>query len=115
MRQRVAVVRALVNQPDLLLMDEPFAAVDALTRRVLQDELVHLWQDSGFACFFITHSIDEAVSLAQRVVVMSPHPGRVRAEVPVPLPYPRRPDDPAVVALVARVSALLGEGGGLAP
>lgn len=108
MRQRVAVVRALINEPALLLMDEPFAAVDALTRRTLQDELLRLWQDRRFACFFITHSIDEAVHLAQRVLVMSPHPGRVRAELEVALPYPRRPDDPAVVSKVAQVASLLG-------
>jgi NitT/TauT family transport system ATP-binding protein len=89
MRQRVAVVRALVNQPQLLLMDEPFAAVDALTRASLQDELVRLWQQEGWACFFITHSIDEAAYLGQKVLVLTPHPGRVKEVVEIDLPYPR--------------------------
>ncbi|MGQ0662836.1 MAG: ABC transporter ATP-binding protein [Pseudomonadota bacterium] len=92
MRQRVAVARALVNQPQLLLMDEPFAAVDAMTRATLQDELVRLWQREGCACFFITHSIDEAVYLGQTILAMSPHPGRLKEIVVVDLPYPRDRD-----------------------
>jgi NitT/TauT family transport system ATP-binding protein len=92
MRQRVAVARALVNQPRIMLMDEPFGAVDAMTRGSLQDELVRIWQREGFASFFITHSIDEAAFLGQRILVMSPHPGRLRAIVSVDLPYPRDRD-----------------------
>ncbi len=92
MRQRVAFARALVNRPRLLLMDEPFAAVDALTRTALQVELVKLWKRENFACFFITHSIEEAAYLGQAVMVMSANPGRLKAIVPVPLPYPRDRD-----------------------
>jgi NitT/TauT family transport system ATP-binding protein len=90
MRQRVAVARALVNEPKVLLMDEPFAAVDAITRATLQDDLRRLWQESGISIVFITHNIDEAAFLAQRVVVMSPHPGSVKSELRVALPYPRQ-------------------------
>src|ERR1700704_94892 len=90
MRQRVAGARALVNEPKVLLMDEPFAAVDAITRAALQDDLRRLWQESGISIVFITHNIDEAAFLAQRVVVMSPHPGSVKSELRVALPYPRQ-------------------------
>jgi NitT/TauT family transport system ATP-binding protein len=89
MRQRVAVARSLVNNPELLLMDEPFAAVDALTRATLQFELVKLWQQEGWACFFITHSVEEVAYLAQKVIVMSANPGRIKEVVSVDLPYPR--------------------------
>jgi NitT/TauT family transport system ATP-binding protein len=89
MRQRVAFARALVNKPRLLLMDEPFAAVDAMTRSSLQQELVKLWQHEQCASFFITHSVDEAVYLGTKVVVMSPHPGRVDSVIDIDLAYPR--------------------------
>jgi NitT/TauT family transport system ATP-binding protein len=114
MRQRVAVARALVNRPRLMLMDEPFAAVDAMTRASLQAELVRIWQSEGFACFFITHSIDEAVLLGQRVLVMSPHPGRLRSVVPVDLAYPRDKDDQAFRELVRRVDRELSTAEGRA-
>ena len=83
MRQRVAVARALVNEPKVLLMDEPFAAVDAITRATLQDDLLRLWQETGISVVFITHNIDEAAFLAQRVLVMSPHPGSMKREIPI--------------------------------
>ena len=89
MRQRVAVVRALVTRPRILLMDEPFAAVDAMTRATLQEELLRIWREVGLGIFFITHNIEEAVFLAQRIVVMSPYPGRIKEIVEVDLPYPR--------------------------
>jgi NitT/TauT family transport system ATP-binding protein len=89
MRQRVAVARALVNGPRVLLMDEPFAAVDAITRTTLQEDLIRLWQQTGISIIFVTHNIDEAVFLAQRVVVMRPHPGSVKDILSVDLPYPR--------------------------
>ena len=81
MKQRVAIARALAMQPRVLLMDEPFAALDALTRRRMQEELLALWQDIGFTLVFVTHSIDEALVVGSRIVVLSPRPGRVRAEL----------------------------------
>ena len=81
MKQRVAIARALAMQPRVLLMDEPFAALDALTRRRMQEELMALWEDVRFTLLFVTHSIEEALVLGSRVLLMSPHPGRVRAEL----------------------------------
>jgi NitT/TauT family transport system ATP-binding protein len=81
MKQRVAIARALAMQPRVLLMDEPFAALDALTRRQMQEELLGLWADIGFTLIFVTHSIDEALIVGNRIVVLSPRPGRVRAEL----------------------------------
>ena len=104
MRQRVAVARALATEPKVLLMDEPFAAIDALTRATLQKELLRIWQELKLSVFFITHNIEEAVYLAQRVVVMSPHPGRIERVVEVDLPYPRDRADPAFGAVYARIS-----------
>ncbi|MFT4268556.1 MAG: ABC transporter ATP-binding protein [Xenophilus sp.] len=104
MRQRVAVARALATRPKVLLMDEPFAAIDALTRATLQRELLRIWQELKLSVFFITHNIEEAVFLAQRVVVMSPHPGRIREIVEVPLAYPRERGDPAFGAIYERIS-----------
>jgi NitT/TauT family transport system ATP-binding protein len=79
MKQRVAIARAMAMEPEILLMDEPFASLDALTRRHMQDELLRLWADTRFTLLFVTHSIEEAVILGSRIVVLSPHPGRVRA------------------------------------
>ncbi|QRF61593.1 ABC transporter ATP-binding protein [Variovorax sp. UC122_21] len=109
MRQRVAVARALATRPKVLLMDEPFAAIDALTRASLQRELLRLWRELGLSVFFITHNIEEAVFLAQRVVVMSPHPGRIREIVEVDLPYPRERADPAFGAAYARIAAAFAQ------
>jgi NitT/TauT family transport system ATP-binding protein len=77
MKQRVAIARCLAMKPDIILMDEPFAALDALSRRQMQDELLELWDESRFTMLFVTHSIEEALLLGSRIVVMSPHPGRV--------------------------------------
>ncbi|MDH1298763.1 MULTISPECIES: ABC transporter ATP-binding protein [Achromobacter] len=81
MKQRVAIARALAMQPRVLLMDEPFAALDALTRRRMQEELLALWEEVRFTLLFVTHSIEEALVLGSRVLLLSPHPGRVRAEL----------------------------------
>jgi NitT/TauT family transport system ATP-binding protein len=81
MKQRVAIARALVMEPDILLMDEPFAALDALTRLRMQQELLRLWDDVRFTVLFVTHSIDEAIVLGSRILVLTPHPGRVKAEL----------------------------------
>lgn len=92
MRMRVAIARALATDPDILLMDEPFAALDEITRFKLNNDLVALWHDSGRTIVFVTHSVFEAVYLAQRIVVMAPRPGRVFAELAVDAPYPRGDD-----------------------
>ncbi len=109
MQQRVGVVRALANHPDVLLMDEPFASVDAQTRMTLQEELSRIWQERRTTVFFITHDVTEAVFLANRVVALSK--GRVLAELPVPLPLPRRwdalLDDPTFKSLSAEVLQLV--------
>jgi NitT/TauT family transport system ATP-binding protein len=81
MKMRVAIARAMALEPDILLMDEPFAALDALTRRTMQQELLALWDQLRFTVLFVTHSIEEAIIVGSRILVMSPHPGRVRAEI----------------------------------
>jgi NitT/TauT family transport system ATP-binding protein len=81
MKQRVAIARALAVEPEILLMDEPFAALDALTRRQMQQELLDLWSSIRCNMVFVTHSIEEAIVIGSRIVVLSPHPGRVRAEL----------------------------------
>ncbi|WP_244828757.1 ABC transporter ATP-binding protein [Caballeronia sp. TF1N1] len=81
MKQRVAIARALAMQPRILLMDEPFAALDALTRRRMQEELLRLWGDERFTLMFVTHSIEEALIVGNRILLLTPHPGRVRAEL----------------------------------
>ena len=81
MKMRVAIARAMALEPDILLMDEPFAALDALTRRTMQQELLSLWEQLRFTVLFVTHSIEEAIIVGSRILVLSPHPGRVRAEL----------------------------------
>ena len=92
MRMRTSLARSLVLQPDVFLFDEPFGALDEMSRERLNDELLTLFADRGFAALFITHSVAEAVYMSTRVVVMSPRPGQILGEVSVPFAYPRQPD-----------------------
>lgn len=94
MRQRAAVARALAMKPSILLMDEPFAALDVQTRNKLQDFLIQVWKDSGASVLFVTHHIDEALALADRVVVITARPGRIKSIVPIDMPRPRDPRNP---------------------
>lgn len=107
MRQRVAVARALAMQPRVLLMDEPFAALDVQTRAKMQDFLLEVWRASGASVLFVTHHIDEAVALADRVVVFTSRPGRIKTVVPIDLPRPRDPFSPQAEALRRHLTAQL--------
>jgi NitT/TauT family transport system ATP-binding protein len=89
MKQRVALARVLAFNPEVLLMDEPFGALDAQTRETMQEELTRLWERTGKTIVFVTHDIDEAVYLGDRVVVLTARPGRIREEVKIDLPRPR--------------------------
>ncbi len=110
MRQRVAIARALVNDPKLLLMDEPFGALDEITRDRLNEELLRVWENTGATILFVTHSIYEAAFLGQQVLLMAARPGRVREIVSVPLPNPRRiamRETPEFVTLAAHLRRVL--------
>jgi len=111
MRQRVSIVRALAMDPRILLMDEPFGALDALTRDRLNIELLRMWDQRPKTILFVTHSIEEAVFLSDRVVVMSPRPGRIVEDLTIDLERPRAieiRDDPAFRKYVAHLRGLLG-------
>jgi ABC-type nitrate/sulfonate/bicarbonate transport system ATPase subunit len=110
MKQRVAIARALANDPKILLMDEPFGALDAQTRRLMQDELTKIWAATGKTILFVTHAIEESLLLADRVVVMSPRPGGIKAVLAVPLARPRSDVARDFVALKAEIQELLRDG-----
>lgn len=103
MRQRVAIARALASEPDVLLMDEPFAALDAQTRDLLHDELERIWNETGRTIIFVTHNVREAVRLGDRVILLTFRPGRVKSEFHVELPRPRHLEDPNVAGAARQI------------
>ncbi|MDE1990400.1 MAG: ABC transporter ATP-binding protein, partial [Betaproteobacteria bacterium] len=109
MRQRVAIARVLALDSPILLMDEPFGALDALTRRSLQDELLRLWSELGKTVLFVTHSIEESIFLADRIVVMTYRPGTVKRDLRVDLPRPRDPAAPEFNGLKRELSELVAQ------
>jgi NitT/TauT family transport system ATP-binding protein len=109
MRQRTAIARVLAVNPPIMLMDEPFGALDALTKRNLQDELLRIWTEIGKTIVFVTHSIEEALYLADRIVVMTYRPGTIKREIVVDLPRPRDPASPAFNTLKRELSQLVME------
>ncbi len=113
MKQRVAIVRALANQPRILLMDEPFGALDAQTRARMQAHLMEIWRKIDITIVFITHGLDEAIFLSDRILVLSAHPGEVQELIEVPVPYPRNPGQfitPEFLATRARLEELIHKG-----
>ncbi|HEY8177807.1 MAG TPA: ATP-binding cassette domain-containing protein, partial [Candidatus Limnocylindria bacterium] len=118
MQQRVAIARALAFSPSLLLMDEPFGALDEMTRERMNSEVLGIWERTGITVVFVTHSIPEAVFLSSRVAIMSARPGRITRLVDVDLPRPRdleTRESPAYFALITQVREALRAGGGLEP
>jgi len=109
MKQRVAIARALANAPQVLLMDEPFGALDAQTRKVMQEELLKIWLAERKTIVFVTHSISESIYLADEIVVMTARPGRIKEIVPVDLPRPRERGSPEFQAIVRTVERLVKE------
>jgi NitT/TauT family transport system ATP-binding protein len=112
MKQRVGIVRALATSPQVMLMDEPFGALDSQTRTVMQEILTNMWQQLQLSVLFITHDIEEAIFLSEKVYVMTARPGRIKAEIPIPLPRPRTPEmtaSPTFQALVRQLKALIRE------
>ncbi|WP_202412565.1 ABC transporter ATP-binding protein [Halobacillus litoralis] len=107
MQQRVAIARALAMDPKVLLMDEPFGALDEQTRHILHEELMKIWQETQKTILFVTHSIQEAIKLSDRVVVMGTRPGRIIADFSIDLPRPRKRDDERVIELERKVMDLL--------
>lgn len=109
MKQRVALARSLVTEPDVLLMDEPFAALDAQTRDLLHEEMARLWSATGKTIVFVTHNVREAVRLGGRVIVMSFRPGRIKSQFTITLPRPRNLEDPQLTLMAREVVAQLKE------
>ncbi|MDS7909942.1 ABC transporter ATP-binding protein [Klebsiella pasteurii] len=107
MAQRVAIARGLVASPQILMLDEPFGALDALTRHTLQQELLQIHQRAGTTTLLVTHDVEEAVALADRVVVLSPRPGRIREVVSLALPHPRQRDDASFSAACRQIRNLI--------
>jgi NitT/TauT family transport system ATP-binding protein len=108
MAQRVALARALVNDPTLMLLDEPLGKLDSMTRITMQGELVSLWQRSGFSALLVTHDVEEALFMANRVIVLSDRPATIKADIPVGLPYPRHRGDVRLAELRREILGLLG-------
>jgi NitT/TauT family transport system ATP-binding protein len=108
MSQRAALARALVNDPQLLVLDEPLGQLDSLTRIAMQQELVSLWQRAGFTALLVTHDVEEAIFLASRVIVLSERPARIMAEVVNPRPFPRHRGDPHLAELRREIMGHLG-------
>jgi len=114
----VAIARALANEPRILLMDEPFGALDAQTRAKMQNHLLDIWRNIDITVIFITHDLDEAIHLADRILVLQPHPGRVQELIEVPVPRPRSPEQwggPEFRATKARLEALISPAQAAAP
>ena len=112
MRMRVSLARALVTSPDLLLLDEPFAALDDMLRQQLNEDLLRIWSQQRWTALFVTHNVTEAVFLSSRILVMTPAPGRIAAEIEVPFPHPRSPElraEPEFARLCGDVSRRLRE------
>ncbi|MFL7752083.1 ABC transporter ATP-binding protein [Raoultella ornithinolytica] len=107
MAQRVAIARGLIASPQILMLDEPFGALDALTRNTLQQELLHIHRSAGTTTLLVTHDVEEAVALADRVVVLSPRPGRIREVVTLALPHPRQRDDESFSAACRQIRNLI--------
>ncbi len=107
MRQRAAIARALVINPSILLMDEPFAALDAQTRQMLQEELQEIWQKTKKTILFVTHNVREATFLSDRVFEMTARPGTIKNEYPIHIPRPRREQDPALLAVQTKIMSSL--------
>ncbi len=109
MKQRVAIIRSLVNHPPILLMDEPFSAVDMLTRHSLQDQLTDIWKKSNSTILFVTHDIDEAIYLADKIVIMDKNPGRIQDIVEVPFERPRQRESEEILKFQDKIESMLAQ------
>lgn len=109
MKQRVAIIRSLVNHPPILLMDEPFSAVDMLTRHSLQDQLTDIWKKSNSTILFVTHDIDEAIYLADKIVIMDKNPGRIQDIIEVPFERPRQRESEEILKFQDKIESKLAQ------
>ena len=110
MAQRVALVRSLINEPDILLLDEPLGALDAFTRMNMQDEILSMWRERKQLAIMVTHDVDEAIYMGSRVIVMEANPGRVKADIPIPMEYPRNRSSSLFVEYRNRILEMLDYG-----